>query len=448
MTMNRTTLGLVFVLWAMHSGFASANNQIYLDYIARYKDIAIREMQRTGIPASIKLAQALQESGAGTSELAVKANNHFGIKCSSDWTGKTYGRIDDDKDAFGNPIESCFRVYKNAEESFIAHSEFLKRPYYKNLFKLDATDYRGWAQGLLDAGYATDRQYATRLIDLIERYQLQQYDRPGFVTEDKPVVIQPNPKPSTPVASDEQLAEAGYFVVNDVHYVNAFANESLTAIARRAGTSVSNLLAYNEVFTNATQGLKAGTRVYIQPKRDYYRGRAKNHTVKNGETMFDIAQLYGVKMDKLYERNKMEEGTQPAVNELIKLRGSQVKNRPRLAKVIIPPIEEDPDFLFEEPIAPKPISDTAQTTIDNDTSANAETKPRVDEGFDGADPFKDLEEKPVPVPPKVEVHYHIVKAGDTLWNISQRYGMTVDALKKLNKLDSSNIRVGMRLQVQ
>lgn len=439
----------MLVVWAMHSCFVSANNQIYLDYIARYKDIAIQEMQRTGIPASIKLAQALQESGAGTSELAVKANNHFGIKCASDWTGETYGRIDDDKDAFGNPIKSCFRVYKNGEESFIAHSEFLKRPYYKNLFKLEATDYRGWAQGLLDAGYATDRQYATRLIDLIERYQLYQYDRPGFVIEDKPVVTQPtsNSTPATPAVPSGELAEAGYLVLNDVRYVNAYANESLDSIARRTGTTVNNLLAHNEGFTKATQLLKAGTRVYIQPKRDYYRGRAKYHTVKNGETMFDIAQLYGVKMDKLYERNLMELGTQPAVNEEIKLRGSQVKNRPRLVKVTISPIQEDPGFLFEEPIAPKPAPQKEQAMNNNDTIAGGATKPSIDDSFDGADPFKQPEKQPMPIPPIVETSYHIVKTGDTLWSISQRYGITVEALKKLNKLDSNNIWVGMRLQV-
>ncbi|MFN7115823.1 MAG: glucosaminidase domain-containing protein [Saprospiraceae bacterium] len=448
--MNRTILWLVIALWVTHSHAASANNQLFLDYIAQYKDIAIQEMHRTGIPASIKLAQALQESGAGTSELAVNANNHFGIKCSSDWTGKTYSRIDDESDAFGNPKPSCFRVYEDATESFVAHSEFLRqRRHYANLFQLDPTDYRSWAQGLLDAGYATDRQYAKRLIDLIERFQLQQYDRQGFTNNNQPIVTKPNtkPRPEKPTPVEPDIAEAGYYVLNDVRYVNAQANESLEAIARRTGTTVANLLAYNEEFTDNEQVLSSGTRVYIQPKRDFYRGRAKYHTVKNGETMFDIAQEYGVKLAKLYERNKMESGTQPAVNEEIKLRGAPAKNRPRLAKVTKPSTQQNPEYLFDEPIAPKPTT-VSQKPAPTAKPTTGPTTPAPDEDFDGTDPFKQPTKDTTVTAPTAEAQYHIVKSGDTLWNISQRYKMTVEELKRLNKLDNTNIKIGMRLQVK
>jgi len=139
-------------------------------YINRYRAIAVSEMNRSGIPASITLAQGLLESGNGNSTLAREANNHFGIKCNSDWKGPTILRDDDN-------IDDCFRVYKNPEESFNDHTEFLKRKRYAFLFELDKNDYKGWARGLKQAGYATNPRYPELLISLVERYQLDQYDR-------------------------------------------------------------------------------------------------------------------------------------------------------------------------------------------------------------------------------------------------------------------------------
>ncbi|HCN83223.1 MAG TPA: hemagglutinin [Sphingobacteriaceae bacterium] len=140
------------------------------DYIERFKDIAISEMNKSGIPASITLAQGLLESGNGNSRLAREANNHFGIKCTSEWKGKTILQDDDLKD-------DCFRVYKDPEESFRDHSEFLKRSRYAFLFQLDKNDFQGWANGLKQAGYATNPKYPELLISLIERYQLDNFDR-------------------------------------------------------------------------------------------------------------------------------------------------------------------------------------------------------------------------------------------------------------------------------
>lgn len=138
-------------------------------YIERFKAIAVKEMKQYGIPASITLAQAILESGTGNSDLAKYANNHFGIKCTSDWAGKGYYKDDDQKN-------DCFRVYDNPDESFKDHSNFLKRKRYAPLFELDRNDYQGWAYGLKQAGYATNPQYPQLLINLIEKYQLQQYD--------------------------------------------------------------------------------------------------------------------------------------------------------------------------------------------------------------------------------------------------------------------------------
>ncbi len=144
-----------------------------LHYIDTYKDIAIEEMNRYGIPASIKLAQALLESGNGNSRLARQANNHFGIKCAGDWKGGRSYHDDDEKN-------ECFRVYAHPEESFRDHSQFLLRKRYERLFQLDRDDYRAWARGLKDAGYATNPRYADLLIDLIERYELYRFDRPEY----------------------------------------------------------------------------------------------------------------------------------------------------------------------------------------------------------------------------------------------------------------------------
>jgi len=142
-----------------------------LQYIERFKAIAIQEMNLYGIPASITLAQGLYESGSGNSELAKNANNHFGIKCTSDWKGKSYYKDDDNKN-------DCFRVYDRPEDSFRDHSNFLKRKNYAHLFELDKNDYQGWAYGLKSAGYATNPRYPQLLIGIIQKYNLDQYDRP------------------------------------------------------------------------------------------------------------------------------------------------------------------------------------------------------------------------------------------------------------------------------
>ena len=156
----------------------------YSDYIAKYADLAVAEMQRTGVPASITLAQGLVESAAGESPLALYANNHFGIKCNGAWAGKKYYKDDDE-------VQECFRVYESAEASYRAHSDYLReRERYRGLFELDPADYKAWARGLRQAGYATDPRYADKLIRLIEEYDLDRYDRPA---EEDTAEVQPAP---------------------------------------------------------------------------------------------------------------------------------------------------------------------------------------------------------------------------------------------------------------
>jgi len=211
-------------------------------YIERYKDIAITEMERYGIPASIKLAQALLESGNGNSSLAREANNHFGIKCTPEWVGgKTYK--DDDR------RDDCFRVYAQPEDSFKDHSQFLLRKRYAALFELDKDDYKGWARGLKAAGYATNPRYADLLIDLIERYELHQYDRPESRQAKirREAVVQEEIVENKP--QEQQIAQAKAPVSIDIHEVRQ--GETLSAIARKYGLSTTELKDLNGLKTES-----------------------------------------------------------------------------------------------------------------------------------------------------------------------------------------------------
>lgn len=172
--MRRLNIHSILLALCLLSGMtlgAQTRNRAYEEYIEKYREVAIEEMKRYHIPASITLAQGLLESGAGRSELARKSNNHFGIKCGSTWEGRTVRHNDD------APRE-CFRAYRHARESYRDHSKFLSTgARYAFLFRLKITDYKGWARGLKKAGYATDPRYAQRLIDIIELYDLDKYDR-------------------------------------------------------------------------------------------------------------------------------------------------------------------------------------------------------------------------------------------------------------------------------
>jgi flagellum-specific peptidoglycan hydrolase FlgJ len=213
-------------------------------YIERFKKIAVKEMDTYGIPASITLAQGLFESGNGNSDLAKIANNHFGIKCTSDWNGKSYYK-NDDRD------NDCFRVYNNPEDSYRDHSEFLKRKRYAPLFELDKNDYRGWANGLKQAGYATNPKYPELLISVIERYHLDQYDKPEgeiqkIKREDR-VLAQINQNIGTENTPTEKL-----------HTV--VAGDTLYNISKRFGLTVDELKALNNMPDN---NIKLGQKLVV-----------------------------------------------------------------------------------------------------------------------------------------------------------------------------------------
>lgn len=263
-----------------------------------------------GIPASITLAQGLLESDNGNSALARYANNHFGIKCHAGWKGDTYIQNDD------KPNE-CFRKYKTAEESFEDHSEFLKtRGRYAFLFELRKTDYKGWAEGLQEAGYATNRNYAKLLIKIIEENNLYQYDRVQELTVEKkkkkdpePPVIMPSSQPATNVRK--------IYLNNNVKYIVAQEGDTYYKIARQLDMRLWQLHNYNE--TGKQTCLQAGDIVYLQPKRrkSY---KEEVHTVRLGETMYSISQLYGIKVKHLYRLNEMQDGQEPSVGQKIFLK--------------------------------------------------------------------------------------------------------------------------------
>ena len=462
-------------------------SETQLAYINRYKDIAVREMERSGIPASIKLAQGILESNSGQSVLARRANNHFGIKCGSNWEGNTVYREDDDYDANGQLIKSCFRSYKNSEASYIAHSEFLRDPRkafrYGFLFRIDPRDYERWAHGLKQAGYATSPTYPEKLISLIERYELFRYDNASTVDIDTPADI---------VAS-------GILDNNDVRYVVANAGESLEDIARRVDVSVRNLINYNEELTSPDQKVDQGEWVYLQPKRNSYRGRDKYHTVLEGESIYDISQRYGVKLGKLFKRNRLSSGQEPAAGEKIKLRGCKLKERPKLRSEVqdepenpmVPTLPggeldmEEVDEATDSPFPAPPTTPTkppviVQPEAPNGGGGNQPEVPIIiiNPGSTPAPPAQPGSEQPQqpqtpqpstpstnnppvvtpsqPPPPVVTPPapgadgpvYHTVVAGETLYGISRRYNTTVDQVKAYNGLTSNNIQPGMKLRVQ
>lgn len=294
----------IILVSCSHIVFAQTVQEVY---IATYKQIAVDEMKRSGVPASITLAQGILESGSGTSTLAVKANNHFGIKCHSSWTGKKIYKDDDAK-------HECFRVYSSAEQSFRDHSDFLKNNQrYAALFQLKQTDYKGWANGLKKAGYATNPVYASRLIGIIEDYNLQQYDTGNIPNNNTVVTVQQKPQPTTTEPASKpvkyfssngfelSMAEFEVGETNNTPYIVLKYATDIKSLARKLGLAPWQLPKYNDLPKNAK--LAVGTKLYLKPKRSKAESKYNEHLVQDGETMRDISQKYAVKIKSLYKLN-------------------------------------------------------------------------------------------------------------------------------------------------
>jgi LysM repeat protein len=328
-----------FLLFFFLTKISMAQNAAdIINYINNYKDLAISEMQRSGIPSSIILAQGIHETEAGTSELVKKSNNHFGIKCKDAWTGSVVYHDDDERG-------ECFRSYDLPEDSYKDHSDFLLHSArYAFLFKLDPTDYSAWAYGLKKAGYATNNRYPQILIKLIEDYNLQQYtmiamgkikrdDEKQIAKEDDNFPAQAGA--SNIVKTENNVAISlppapkypdGEFIINNTKVIFSKAGTSLLSIADQYNISLSRLLDFNDL--KVENVLIKDQLLFLQRKRKI--SDNEFHIVKNGESLYDICQNEGVRYESILEMNQLTDGLQPAVGEKIYLE-STAPSRPLLA---------------------------------------------------------------------------------------------------------------------
>lgn len=301
-------------------------------YIEQYKQLAIDDMEKYGIPASIKMAQALLESDAGNSRLARQGNNHFGIKCKKDWTGETIHHDDD-------APQECFRKYPSAQESFHDHSEFLDRsPRYQGLFELDPLDYKAWAHGLKAAGYATNPKYPELLIKLIEDYKLYLLDKGEVATEAAPA---PTPEPvqtivEEPISAPELVNavaqvdvdnyvlalhnRGGYdiYLNNGCEFVIAAEGDDINSLSQSLDISIKRLRKMNDLTLDGD--FTGGEPVYINPKAKRSENGHLLHTVREGETLHSISQTYGIRLKKLAAMNHLTGDGRIFAGQQLKLR--------------------------------------------------------------------------------------------------------------------------------
>ena len=330
---------MIFILLWNVNVFAQNKSKAALNYIEKYKDIAMREMLEYKIPASVTLAQGLLESGYGNSELVKKSNNHFGIKCHKDWKGKRTYHDDDEKG-------ECFRVYKTPEESYRDHSKFLSNGQrYAFLFDLKITDYKGWAKGLKKAGYATSSSYADVLINLIEKYDLTQYDdmvvkgkfkykeskkqkkKDQKTKEKTPKIEEPKidntivyvPFKITETEVVDKTSDGRYIRVNNnVKFIYAKEGESVYDLATMLGLYDYQIIKYNNLGKRTTT--REDEIIYIEPKKNKAMRPYKYHTIQKGETLSYVSRLYAVKLKSIFKMNDMDENTVLHVGDNIRLR--------------------------------------------------------------------------------------------------------------------------------
>lgn len=455
-------------------------------YVEQYKYFAIENMHRTGVPASITLAQGLLESGVGKSPLATEANNHFGIKCHKEWTGPTFIMDDDEKN-------ECFRKYDQVLDSYLDHAAFLKsRPRYNDLFKLDITDYAGWAHGLKAAGYATNPNYAPLLIKQIEELALSAFDRVTVaeleqMRNNKPgVPLPPNTTyAQTPAQPKTDDCKPGIFKYNGIKTICAKAGESPLAIAERAGVYPWQILKYNDIETDIR--FAEGEKVYLAAKKKS--AKVAEHVVGEFESLRDISQQYGISMVALRRKNQLREGEELAAGEIAllknkradrpKIRTSEelqaliaerdrraaalqkpeapvVVKKPAPPKIPVSQHKASSSMAVSTPVVPPApkVDSPAVVTKKAETALPETLKPDLTPGTEVVFPdqpkeevAKDAPEIETAAPPVAAPKKHTVVKGDTMFNISRRYGLSVDKLKQLNKLTGNDIKLGMELIV-
>ena len=402
------------------------------DYIQKYNLVAIDEMVRAKIPASITLAQGILESSCGKSSLSTNSNNHFGIKCKEDWQGKRYYHDDD-------APQECFRVYEHAEASYADHSDFLlTRPRYAPLFQLPIADYKSWAYGLKSAGYATNPQYAAMLIQYIEDNKLYEYDQLALTKMNEKERLLNKPQREEPMASvasskvvitdvkhtekhrqivtEPKNADTGRkeFVVNGVRAIKAIGNEDPFKVAFEYNIDYSYIMLFNDM--NTGDRFKEGQNIFLQGKRA--RGEERNYTVAAGESMHEIAQKTGVKLRELYSKNNMNLNEQVHAGETINLQERRTES-------------------------PRAMSYAEYLKAQNRTTIHAPAKP--------TEKVTALVNKelttPIPNNIVIDVSEYQVQQSDTLYSIARKFNTTVDELKTINNLKSTDLRTGQTLVV-
>lgn len=315
--MRATHLFLLLTLFTLTSCFTSkkattskATKNIsqarddYERYVLTYYPIAVEQMHRHNIPASITLAQGLLESGAGKSKLSRTSNNHFGIKADKSWKGKRTSSMDNGKMCY-------FRKYNNVRDSYEDHSKFLvNRQRYAFLFKLKRSDYKGWAKGLRKAGYAEDKAYPTKLISLIERYELYKYD--SYSMKDI--------KKSSNIAFETYEGNSNRTIYrgNDLLYIIGNTGDTFKSLSKETGVSRRKLIKYNDLYPE--YNIKAGDIIYLEEKNNKTDKKRPVHVVTQGESLHSISQKYGVKVEKLYKRNEQIAERGVKVGDIIRLR--------------------------------------------------------------------------------------------------------------------------------
>lgn len=296
--------GMFFLLSCGSSKIAVKKNhssnyqsQSYNNYIRKYSSIAVDQMKRFEIPASITLAQGLLESGAGNSTLARKSNNHFGIKCHRGWKGRKVYHNDD-------RAHECFRAYPNVHVSYEDHSRFLiSSPRYGKLFSYKITDYRKWAKGLKSAGYATNPNYANILIGIIENYKLYRYDRQDGALE---------------AAVDQMNYTHKMGIANEIVYLIVRNGDTFKSLSAETGISASRIRKYNEL--DKSRSIEKGDVLYLHSKKKKAAKICPYHIVKAGDSMYLISQRYGIRLKYLFKRNHLSWNYIPEVGDRLKLR--------------------------------------------------------------------------------------------------------------------------------
>lgn len=311
---RKTSLSIFFLIIVL-VGFSQRINTRQ-EYIKQYAELAVSEMIRSGVPASIKLAQACLESGNGNSTLSRNSNNHFGIKCKSTWKGKRVYHDDDERG-------ECFRRYNSVEESFIDHSDFLMlNPRYASLFQLKLTDYKGWARGLKKAGYATNPHYANHLIRIIEDHKLYLYDE--GLDQSQIARIQQSHQPVDGRNLINPYQTRKVVLRNGLKSIVVKEGDTFQRIAQEFDMKEWEIFAYNDYETGHQP--KVNEILYVEPKRRKAEKQHQIHRFEVDDTMHFLSQRYGVKLSRLYRLNRLKPGERPEPGTSIYLRKKKPRN--------------------------------------------------------------------------------------------------------------------------